>query len=402
MRGLGTQALLIAVATACGQVSIAVIFLLTARETSPANFGHVVAGVSLGVAVAGFIDFGTNNLWVRDLSLRSVSGSDVRDRMITKTLVSTLLSVTWCLIVLPTDIKNLYAIAGPVATTTLLSQTLQVPLRSRSRGELVALSIASDRLSALGAFLTLRLLGFETLESLCAGLIVGPIIGLIVTWWAISIPTDQVFSGAKLRSPWKGSTFFGLSGAALSAQNLDLPILAFFGGGPAAGVYGAVNRWTQPMGLLASSFATAAGPYVARAGTLRNTWVALQRTIWIPAVAVLAALFVALCAPIIVEELLGAEYSGAVPVLRVPALASMLSVLSQTLSTTLQFLGNDRVVAVAAILSVFMQIGSVVIVADPYGAKGVAWSSFGAQAFLCGILAAFTVSKFRHSAGEPK
>jgi hypothetical protein len=121
------------------------------------------------------------------------------------------------------------------------------------------------------------------------------------------------------RNPWSGARNFGLAGVANSAQTLDLPLLTLVGGPVASGLYGAVSRWTQPMSLLATAFASASAPFAANAGTMRGALASLRRGLWMPVAAIVLALTVFALSPWIVDLLLGQTYEGSAAVLRIAA-----------------------------------------------------------------------------------
>ena len=63
-------------------------------------------------------------------------------------------------------------------------------------------------------------------------------------------------------------------------------LLQHVSGSSAAGIYGGVNRWIQPMVLAISAFASAAAPFVAAEADLRALRQQALRASWILATAI--------------------------------------------------------------------------------------------------------------------
>jgi O-antigen/teichoic acid export membrane protein len=143
-----------------------------------------------------------------------------------------------------------------------------------------------------------------------------------------------------------------------------------------------VNRWTQPMTLLASAFSSAAAPFVARSENIAIAWRHLRKGIWMPIGAVLVSLCVFVFAPWAVPILLGDAYSGSAAVLRVLALVAIGSIVSQPALVVLQSLGRDRFVGFAMTAAVVIQLVLVGILGSLFGAIGAAWSSLSIQVLL--------------------
>jgi O-antigen/teichoic acid export membrane protein len=385
-RGAGAQAGALALATGLSQILVAVVYLLAARDADPAAFGLVVAAIGLGTAAVGFVDFGTNSFWVRE-GARATLGADVlRQRMATKTAISFAVAFVWTAVTASFFAESQVWIAGPVLLGMLMSQTLQVPLRSASRIEVVAACILADRAVAIVSFLLLTLAGLEAIDVLWVSLVLGSLCssGLLLAL----TPRQQRISLSDLRlsNPWRGSRYFGLSTLANSAQSLDVTLLTAVSGSVSAGIFGAVSRWTQPMGLLAAAFSSVIAPVAARARSLDAAWPEIRRAVWMPAGAVAAAAVVFVAAPTVVELLLGPAYADSAIVLRYLALASIASIIGQPIMVVLQALGRDRFAAAAMAMTVVIQLVLILLLAPSSGALGAAVASAAAQALLVVVL----------------
>ena len=87
-RGVGTQAMALAASTGIAQILVAVIYVVAARDSAPAQYGLIVAAIALGVVAAGFLDFGTNTLWVRELATGRMSAEQFGARLLGKLLIA--------------------------------------------------------------------------------------------------------------------------------------------------------------------------------------------------------------------------------------------------------------------------------------------------------------------------
>ncbi|MBG6237083.1 O-antigen/teichoic acid export membrane protein [Mycetocola sp. CAN_C7] len=371
-RGLGTQAILLAASTGIAQIITAFLFILAARSADPAVFGQAVAAIALGTSLVGFVDFGTNGLWVRELARGTIDRGDFSSRFASKIVIAAVASgmfTVGAVVLLP---EGSYWMAGPVALALLLNQSVQVPLRAMARAELVSFSVLADRICAAAVMALLYLFGADPYAvlwlAICAGSVAAAVMGWILT------PKEhrpRVLTRLSI-NPWRGAGYYGLGSVAVGAQTLDLPILAMSGGSVAAGLYGAVNRWTQPMGLLVSAFASASAPFVARAKTWHEAWGLIKRAIWLPLAALLSCVLVAIFAPQIVELLIGSEYEGSAEVLRFLALGTIPAILNQPLAVFLQSMGHDKPVAFVTMTSVALQLAFVVFFGAMFGAAGAA------------------------------
>jgi O-antigen/teichoic acid export membrane protein len=383
---VGRQAIFLAGATGIAQVAMAVIYLLAARESGPSEFGLVVAAIAVGSTAVGFVDFGTNSHWAREIARGNMEPRELGHRVTTKVFVALLLSLGWSVSMAVLFPHSGLWIAGPVLMAQLLNQTSQVSLRGTARGELVALTILIDRAVAIVTFFGVCFLGGKATDGLWIAIVAGSLSAAVAGHIATERARRPIAALPLIINPWRGAGYFGITQLANSAQSLDLPLLTFVGGPLAGGLLGAVSRWTQPMGLLASAFSSAAAPFVAGTEDILGAWEHLRKGIWMPACAIVLSLSIFAFAPLIVPLLLGNAYQGSVNVLRVLALVSIPSIISQPAMVALQSLGMDRYVARVMTSAIVLQLALVVILGAAYGALGAAFASLIVQ---CGILAMF-------------
>jgi O-antigen/teichoic acid export membrane protein len=202
------------------------------------------------------------------------------------------------------------------------------------------------------------------------------------------------------RKPWKGSGFYGLSTVAISAQVLDVAMISVVAGPAAAGIYGAVNRWTQPMALAVTAFAASAVPVVARSRSWAVAWPQVKRAVWLPLAAMLACVIAFLAAPYFVDLLVGDAYAESADVLRVLAVGTLFAIANQPLAVFQQSLGRDRPVSFAITFSVILQLVLVGVFASIHGPVGGAWAFVFAQVSICVLLLLVLIYSNRGRAGR--
>ncbi|TFD17437.1 hypothetical protein E3T26_02080 [Cryobacterium sp. TMT1-21] len=371
-RSVGAQAVMLAGATGIAQLIVALVYIAAARSATPADFGWVVSAIALGTVAVGFVDFGTNSFWVREIARNQLPLNEFSRRGSGKLMAATILAALWLLFSVPVLQGTSYWMAAPVFLSLLLNQTAQVSLRGMARGELVAWSILADRIVVAIVLAIVSATGANAAQFLWLALTAGSVVAAGMGWWmtpAHSRPGPRLW---RRTNPWKGSGYYGLSTVAISAQGIDVMIIGGFGGPAAAGLYGAVNRWTQPMSLLAGAFSSASVPFVAHSQTWRLAWPHLRSGIWLLGVAVSICIGVAIGAPWIVEMLIGPRYAGAAPVLQVLALGTIPAIFNQPLSGFLQSLGHDRIVSLITVAAVVFQLALVALSARFLGALGAA------------------------------
>lgn len=393
------QALFLAASTGTAQVLVALLYLVAAREVSPSEFGSTVSAIALGTAAAGFVDFGTNNHWTRELARRALADQAFVNRLFSKLAITVGAALLWCAgvaILLP---GSALWLAGPITVALVANQAYQVPLRSAARGELVALVILADRVFASVLFFAMVTAEVPAPTALWIALSAGSI-GASVVGRSMS-PSNLRRRRPRLTNPWSGAHYFGLTVVANSSQALDLTLLSAAGGPAAAGVYGAVSRWTQPMSLLAAAFSSALAPYAARSTSLRGAWSELRRAIWMPLAAIAVSIAVYFAAPFLVGILLGGSYEGSAATLQVLALVVIPSIICQPLVVILQSFRRDRFVAIVMVIAAVGQLALVLILGGSAGALGAAHAALIAQLFILVSLLGGTVSLARSTRRKP-
>jgi O-antigen/teichoic acid export membrane protein len=372
-RGLTGQSLLLAAATAIAQFGVAVMYILAARQLQPAEFGVLATVISVGVLAAGMVDFGSNSLWVRDVISGQLSVRELASARNGKFFVAAILAVIALIIASLIAGGGVFVIAIVIFLVTLIEQTNQAVLRACVRSDLVGFTLVVDRLFALGLFCGLVfVVGVPAGSALWIALASGAALGAVVCWYVAPKYVRPAFSLRRPRNPYRNAGYFGLASLASTAQSFDLTIITTASGPAAAGLFGAVNRWTQPIGLLVTAFAQASTPFVAQAGSWAAAWPRVRKAVWMPLVAIASCLVIVAVAPLAVDLLLGEQYEGSVDVLQLLALAVIPAIVAQPTQLFLQALGRERAVALVISVTVALQLVVLAFAASAWGAVGAA------------------------------
>ncbi|MDF2045937.1 oligosaccharide flippase family protein [Microbacterium sp. Kw_RZR3] len=369
-RSLGTQAVALAAGTALAQVIVAVLYIVTAREAGPEGYGQLVAAIALGGSALGFFDFGTSAFWIRErasgrMDLETFSARVTRKLVIAVAFFT--LAMIFALIWLPQLVPSCAIFLAGTFT-----QTTMVPLRAARRGEVVAALSIVERAAAVPIFTIALAVHANPLQSLWVALVVGTLTaGVAACLFSRSVGRAN-FRWRPGSNPWRGAKFYGLSALATSAQQLDLPVLTAVAGPVASGIYGGVNRWTQPMGVLASAFSSASAPFIAHARDWKATQRLVTRAAWLLVLAVCVCAGLAFAAPILVSTLLGTEFAGSAHILQLLAVGTIPAIINQPLAAALQARRYDHLVASVYLASVVIQLGLVFSLGGTLGALGAA------------------------------
>ena len=178
-RSVAAQSTVLAAASGVGQILVAIMYILAARAVTPGEFGVVASTIALSLVISGFVDFGTNSFWIRELARNNLSNEHVSSRAATKVAVSVIGSAVIAVALTLVTGNADYLVLLPLGAIVTLNQSIQVPLRALGRAELVGFASIVDRGASLVVFLPL--LYFAHLPvALPLALSVGPAVGAIV------------------------------------------------------------------------------------------------------------------------------------------------------------------------------------------------------------------------------
>jgi O-antigen/teichoic acid export membrane protein len=380
-RGLSHQAMSVVAISALAQVISIVMLVVVASRSNPRSFGHVAAIIGAVGFLVGIMDFGSSGYTLRELSSDRMSSETYWTRSRTRLLVSVIAGVALGAVVLrPSgEVAALSAVVLVVGRTTWL--LLGAPVRAALHSDRWALTLLADRGTGI-AILTVALsLHVAPITAYWLALSVGAAASIVC---AVLLRPDglDLLTSRGLANPWRGCAGFATSTVAMSVASLDVVVLGAVAGGYQAGIYGAVNRWTQPIQLLADAFAQVAAPFMAAARTGRMAVAQVRRSIWIPGLGFGVALAMVLLAPRLVGVLLGPAYAESASTLALLASGAALVLVNQPLATLLQARGHDRAVGWGLATFSTVQMVGIVTVGREFGADGAALAYLTAQAVL--------------------
>lgn len=376
-RSLNVQALALVFGSGIAQLLVAVLFILTARGMRPDEYGPIVTVIGLGMAGAGFVDLGSNAYWIRELASGRITQPELSARASTRFLIA--LAITAIVVVASLFMAPAFAAAGVLLLTASTAQAVLVPLRADRRAEAVSWLTVLGRAISVAIFLVQLRVGVEPGLALWTSLALGDI--ALVLCALAKTPTHHRLKlrTRRLRNPWTGARWYAISTLSTTAAQLDLPIVAALAGPNAAGIYGAVNRWTQPVVVATGAFAQAAAPFMASTTRFMALRGQLLRASWILAVAVGACAAIFVLAPWLVSSLLGENFKDAAPVLRLLAVAMLLNTVTQPLTVALQSRRLDRLAATLVVITAATQLIATSILAPQFGALGAGVGVLAAQ-----------------------
>lgn len=365
-RPLNVQAFALALGTGTAQLFVAALYIVTARSMRPDEFGPIVTAIALGIAGAGFVDLGTNLYLVREIASGRITQCEQNAKLSTRFLAVS--AVAAVVVVAASFVEPTFVATGVLLVTTSTVQAVLIPLRAAQRAELVGALIVLGRTVAFAAFWGQTAIAVSPGIALWTSLAVGDFVLTVCAFGVPPAANRLRLSVRTLSNPWSGTKWYAVFNMSTSAQQLDLPIVAALSGPAAAGIYGGVNRWIQPMTLAIKAFCSAAAPMIAaeqRVAALRTQFL---RASWLLAIAMVISVLTFALAPWLVTILLGDDFRASATVLRILAVAVLLNIVTQPLIIALQSRRRDHVAAAIMSATVVTQLIAVVTLAPTLGA----------------------------------
>jgi O-antigen/teichoic acid export membrane protein len=374
-QGLSLQTVILAVSSVYSAIVTALIMLIAARNSNPEVFGEVAVSIAAAVTLIGLADFGTNQLWLRNLTNGTLQINDFRSRLTWKILFVTISACVLILISLchvKLHLQILITVA--IGYFSFLNLNFQISLRAIGRSDIVAYLIVIERTISLLGMVILIFIGLTASTALWLAMVLSSIIATIIA--AVVTPKSARFipSWQNYSNPWSGSLSFGLTGFASSLNGLELSLISSVLGNYAAGVYGAVGRWVQPLYIIVSSFAASSGPFIANAQNIHSAFAVIKKSLWIPLTSIAGSIALFIFTPQIVDLLLGPAYAESVSVLRLLAIGSIPGFFNQIVLILLQFAGHEKSVALILLPMAFLQILMILFLSSIFGIQGAAFS----------------------------
>jgi O-antigen/teichoic acid export membrane protein len=166
---------------------------------------------------------------------------------------------------------------------------------------------------------------------------------------------------------------------------IDLVIIGWYITGPSVGNYAAASRMLTICTGVAGLVTSAALPAFSAQRNDREALEDLLSRVWHWLVVTALPLFVglALFAPLAVRIAVGPQYDGAIGLLRVLALAGMLSVMANFLGTLMVATDHTRSLFLQNALAIALNVGGNVILLPRYGVTASAWLTAATELLVC-------------------
>jgi O-antigen/teichoic acid export membrane protein len=347
----------------------------------------MAAAVTMSLTLGGLLDFGSNSLWVRELARPVASVHDIPSRFWTKCFVYGAGGMCATLVLVKIGAPGFTIAAAWLGVSTASTTSLGVFARAALRSERVGYALVAERATGLAIFLVLAGAGVHAVTALPVALLLASMLSGIVMWHLVPRMHRPVMRRIRFKNPWQGALHFGTAAVASALQGLDVAVLTAAGGATQAGIYASVGRWTQPMSLLSGAFSATAAPFFASAKTARVALLEAKRASWLLYAASAGCLTVFAIAPWLVPSLLGEPYAGAIPVLQLLAIGTLVVCWNQPMATLLQARGRDRAVALVRLGGSTAFLIAVWRFGPEHGAIGAAMCFVTLQAFIFSSLA---------------
>ncbi len=359
------------------QLLVAALYIVTARSMRPDEYGPIVTAIAIGLAGSTFMDLGCNAYWVREIAGQRMSLRELNVRVSVRLIV--VLAIGALAVAVAAVMAPAYVGAGFLLITASTAQTALVPLRASQRSESVAWLMVLGRGVSVAAFFGETAFGFTPGQALWTSLAVGDLALATCAFVITPAANRPSFRFRPMRNPWSGAKWYAVSVMSTSAAQLDLPIVAALAGPAAAGIYGGVNRWTQPVLIATGAFAQATAPFIAAEPRIMALRGQFFRASWILIAAILLSVAVFMTAPWLVTSLLGADFRDSAPVLRLLALATLLNTVTQPLTVALQSRRLDHVAAILVVSTAATQLIVTSVLAPRFGALAAGIGMLAAQ-----------------------
>ncbi|WP_433802777.1 lipopolysaccharide biosynthesis protein [Actinomycetospora sp. CA-084318] len=367
----------VAGALVAGQIVLGLTFVVGARSMSPTTLGLIATCAAIGQVAATVVDFGLINYLVRE----TASGRITTDRARAVTAAKRPWALALLLFVGTASSLLLAPSAGVGLLLALVgagiweAQNANGLLRARERFAKASTGQIVGRVGGLVAVLVLALAGAGDYALATA----------IPVSFFLEAVLDRVFLGraterhrgtaGEMVAAHRESVGYGMATLAVSAQQLDTPLVTAGDGAYEGGLYAAAGRLIGPLNFLANSVGLVAGPWLARAGTDPTALRGEERRVLRVSLALcLAPLLLAVVGPPVIPLLLGEQYRSSGTVFAVLAVGAVIVTLNQPFAVILQNRGRPQTVAVG--IAIGLGVGLVAtFVLSMLG--GAVWAAVG-------------------------
>ena len=275
------------------------------------------------------------------------------------------------------------------ALTFLLLATNVVTIEYRVEGFTSALSIIAfiEKISLL--FALLLTIFFDLSYHFSDLMLFSNFISLCISVLLLDKKNFK-FKRSNVKDLFLGSLGIGSSSAVTQIQIMDVNLLAMKIGTFAASPYILVTRWTNPLGMFSNIFSQAIAPIVAKKKLMKNEIQEIIKSSYLILFSIILCTLVALESNRLVRIFFGEHFESSGVIVRVLALATIFSTITQPLSTILQSRRNPWKVTIALIAGISIQFLSIFIFASDFGALSAAYGFFFGQIATASVLLFFS------------
>lgn len=203
------------------------------------------------------------------------------------------------------------------------------------------------------------------------------------------------FRRANVKELLLGSLGIGASSAVTQIQIMDVNLLALKIGTLSASPYILVTRWTNALGMFSNIFSQAIAPIVAKKDIAKGEIQEIIKGSYLIIFSIILCSFVALESNRLVKIIFGEQFEISGEIVRVLALATMFSTITQPLATILQNRRNPWRVTIALVAGISIQFLYIFIFASEFGALAAAYGFFLGQFFSASLLIYFSHGMIR-------
>lgn len=325
------------------QVASAVTFVILARALGIEQFGILATLYGIALFLSIVVEFGAGSYATRELSVGRNAWNFPGQFRVRQLITALVIGVSGILIIfLPTGKE--YVLTISLGFLTAHARFLGSPIRAALHmGRLAAVS-AMEKIAVLAMVLVLAATGHLSttlffLVAAVAGLL--SCVLLRASWSPRFVAAVRNKRAKKYVNPFSGLLHLGLSSLAIGVQSLDSAAVAIIAGPFAAGVYAAVGRWTQPLGLVTQAVTQSAYAEMAGMRRHKDALNSLRVNLWLLSVTSIPLVVVFILADSLTLLLLGPEYADSSAVLRVLIGAVLFGVINSPLAALLQARGDE-------------------------------------------------------------
>jgi len=360
------------------------------RLLGPANYGVYGAAVATWSVLGAAADFGFSLMLSRDLPhLQGSQRAMLRSAYEVATAWSTVLALVMVALAVSAGIDTDRGLALLILAPSMIFNGLNPArvffvLRSRT-ASLLRVDVITTALQ-VAATVTVAALGFGV-DAVVAALSIGSIVNGV----AVAVAANRLLEpSAERRVGRRGLIRRSVPLGLLSIMTkvylmIDLVLLGWLVTGPQLGNYAAASKLLTIFATIAGVVLVGALPAISSMVGLKAELEKLVLRIWNWLIVGVVPVFVAvaLFAPVVIRILLGHQYAGAVPLLRILAIAGAFSVANNLLGNLMIAYRKTRSLFIQNGAAIALNVALNLILVPSYGVTASAWLTVASEVLVC-------------------